>query len=137
VKYSDSQELSGENGRATNAIDDARTTIWHTKWSGGSDPLPHELQLDLGSSRAVTAVTYLPRQDGGANGRIGRYEIYVSADGSTWGTAVAAGTFADDARFKVVNFPLKSGRYVRVRALTEAGNRGPWTSAAEFTVLGS
>ncbi len=100
-------------------------------------PAPARAPARPGQQPPVTAVTYLPRQDGGANGRIGRYEIYVSADGSTWGTAVAAGTFADDARFKVVNFPLKSGRYVRIRALTEAGNRGPWTSATEFTVLGT
>jgi hypothetical protein len=28
------------------------------------------------------------------------------------------------------------GRYLRLRALSEAGNRGPWTSAAELTATG-
>ena len=136
VHYVDSQELSAENGAATNAIDDNPQTKWHTKWSPTPDPLPHEIQLDTGATQALSAVRYLPRQDGGANGRIGRYEVYVSTDATTWGTAVATGTFTDDAQAKTVNFPPVTGRYLRLRALTEAGNRGPWTSAAEITVLG-
>ena len=136
MKYSDSQELSGENGAATNAVDGSTTTFWHTKWYGGSDPLPHEIQLDLGSTRTVTGLTYLPRQDGGANGRIGKYEVYLSTDGTTWGGAVATGTFADDALLKTVRLWPATARYIRLRALTEAGNRGPWTSAAEITPLG-
>ncbi|SDX57966.1 phospholipase C [Amycolatopsis xylanica] len=136
VKYYDSQETSGENGAALNAVDGKPTTLWHTKWLGGSDPLPHEIQFDLGVTRTVTGLTYLPRQDGGANGRVGQYEVYLSGDGSTWGTAVATGTFADDATLKTVRFWPAQARYVRLRALTEAGGRGPWTSAAEITPLG-
>ena len=136
VKWADSQETVGENGAATNAVDGSTTTFWHTKWYGGSDPLPHEIQLDLGSTRTVTGLTYLPRQDGGANGRIGKYEVYLSTDGTTWGGAVATGTFADDALLKTVRLWPATARYIRLRALTEAGNRGPWTSAAEITPLG-
>ena len=137
VQSVDSQESSGENGAAVNAIDDNPQTKWHTKWSPSADPLPHQIQLDTGATHAISAVRYLPRQDGSANGRIGQYEVYVSTDGTTWGTAVATGTFADDAQPKLVNFPSANGRYLRLRALTEAGGRGPWTSAAEITVLGT
>ncbi len=136
VKFADSQELTGENGAATNAADGTTTTIWHTKWSGGSDPLPHEIQLDLGSTRTVTGLSYLPRPDGGANGRIGRYELSLSTDGTNWGNPVATGVFADDATLKTVRTWPTQARYVRLRALTEAGNRGPWTSAAEIIPLG-
>ena len=135
VRSVDSQETAGEPGAATNAVDSRTTTIWHTKWYGGADPLPHELQLDLGSSRTVTGLTYVPRQDGSANGRIGRYELHLSADGTTW-TLATAGTFADDATAKTVRCWPTAARYVRLRALTEAGARGPWTSAAEITPLG-
>ncbi|WP_412543495.1 phospholipase C, phosphocholine-specific [Longispora sp. K20-0274] len=135
VRSVDSQETVGENGAATNAVDGNPATIWHTKWYGGNAPLPHELQLDLGASRTVTGLTYLPRQDGGANGRIGQYEVALSTDGTTWTTA-ASGTFADDATSKTVRCWPTTARYVKLRALTEAGNRGPWTSAAEVTPLG-
>ncbi|MFN8569310.1 MAG: hypothetical protein U0Z44_17725 [Kouleothrix sp.] len=50
---------------------------------------------------------------------------------------MASGSWADDASEKTVTFAAKSGRYVRLRALSEAGGRGAWTSAAEVNVLGS
>ncbi|WP_018349706.1 phosphocholine-specific phospholipase C [Longispora albida] len=135
VARADSQELVGENGAAANAVDGSATTIWHTKWYGGSDPLPHEIDLDLGRVRTVTGLRYLPRQTG-VNGRIGSYEVYVSTDGVAWGSPVATGTLADDATLKTIRCWPSQARYVRLRALTEAGGRGPWTSAAQIVPLG-
>src|SRR5262249_61985262 len=84
----------------------------------------------------VDGFRFLPRQDGGINGTIADYEFYVSPDGTTWGTAVAAGTLAADTTEKTVRFPAKSGRYVRLVAVSEIhGN--PWTSAAELNVFGT
>ncbi|MFB7620670.1 TIM-barrel domain-containing protein [Kitasatospora sp. NPDC056181] len=134
--YADSQESAGENGSAANAFDGNGGTIWHTGWSNGAAPLPHEIQIDLGARYDVDSMTYLPRQDGGVNGRIGRYEIYVSDSTASWGTPVATGTFADTASAKTVGFTARPGRYLRLRALGEAGDRGPWTSAAEITATG-
>ncbi|WP_034594025.1 phosphocholine-specific phospholipase C [Hamadaea tsunoensis] len=136
VRYYDSQETQGENGAAVNAVDGSSSTIWHTQWYAATAALPHEIQLDLGASKTVTGLGYTPRQDGGANGRVGQYEIYLSADGSTWGTAVATGTFPDSAAAQQVTWTGRTARYVRLRALTEAGGRGQWTSAAEVTALG-
>ncbi|WP_404867648.1 discoidin domain-containing protein [Kitasatospora griseola] len=132
-----SQETAAENGAATNAIDGNSATIWHTQWSTTATPLPHEIQLDLCARYSVDSLTCLPRQDGSVNGRIGGYEIYVSDSTANWGTPVAAGTFADTAAARTVNFTPKNGRYVRLRALGEAGNRGPWTSVAEITATGT
>ena len=56
-----------------------------------------------------------------------------SADGTTF-TTVAYGTYIDDNTLKTTTFQPISGRYVRIVALTEAGNRGAWTSAAEINV---
>ncbi|MEU3460414.1 phosphocholine-specific phospholipase C [Streptomyces sp. NPDC006733] len=135
VKSCDSQETVKENAPATKAVDGNPATYWHSQWSPTGAPLPHELQLDLGGARTVTGLTYLPRQDGSANGRIGRYELQLSTDGTTW-TAAADGAFADDATAKTVRCWPTAARYLKLRALTEAGARGPWTSAAEVTPLG-
>ncbi|GLZ79929.1 non-hemolytic phospholipase C [Actinorhabdospora filicis] len=136
----DSEETTSENGRATNATDGTTSTIWHTKWSTGGTPpgpapLPHDIRMDLGAQKTVTAIQYTPRQDGSPNGRIGEYEIALSQDGTTWTTA-ATGTFTDDATVKTARTWPTTARYVRLRALTEAGARGPWTSAAEISALG-
>ncbi|MFK0195205.1 phosphocholine-specific phospholipase C [Kitasatospora sp. NPDC090308] len=137
VSSADSQETSAENGAAANVLDDVLSTKWHTGWSGTAAPLPHEIRFDLGAARSVSGLSYLPRQDGGVNGRIGRYEVSTSTDGTTWSAPAATGTWADDALPKRVDFTARTARHVRLRALSEAGNRGPWTSAAEIRVLGT
>ena len=131
----DSQEPVGENGAATNAIGGNATTLSHTKWFQRTDPLPHSLVLDLGGQYQVDGLRYLPRQDGNPNGTIARYQFYVSDNGTTWGTAVAAGTFAADTTEKTVRFTAKTGRYTLLVALSEI-NGNSWTSAAELNILG-
>ena len=54
-----------------------------------------------------------------------------SPDGTTF-TPVAYGTWIDDTTLKTTTFTPINGRYLQIKALTEAGNRGPWTSAAEI-----
>ncbi|MDK9495257.1 discoidin domain-containing protein [Streptomyces katrae] len=133
----DSQETAAENGAAANAFDGDPATLWHTAWSSGkAAALPHEIRIDLGARYSVDGLGYLPRQDGGANGRIGGYEVYVSDTTADWGAPAATGTFADTAAAKSVTLAPRTGRYLRLRALTEAGGRGPWTSAAELTLTG-
>ena len=132
----DSQETSAENGAAANAFDGNPATLWHTAWSSAKPaPLPHEIQIDLGARYAVDGLGDPPRQDGGVNGRIGGYEVYVSDTTAYWGPPVASGTFADTAAAKTTALSVKSGRYLRLKALTEAGARCR-TSAAEITLTG-
>ncbi|MCX4537709.1 beta-N-acetylglucosaminidase domain-containing protein [Streptomyces sp. NBC_01669] len=134
VTYADSQETVGENAPATNAVDGDPDTFWHTKWSGTSDPMPHEIQLNLGADKSVSCLTYLPRQDNG-NGRIAKYEVYTSKDGTNWGNPVATGTWTNTAEEKKACFTPVSAHYVRLRALSEV-NGNPWTTAAEINVVG-
>lgn len=121
---------------ARNVLDGNATTIWHTVFAAATTPLPHSLTIDMHAVRTVTGVAYLPRQDASANGTIGQYSASVSTDGTSWGTPVATGTWADDRTRKTASFPGVAARYVRLTALTEAGNRGGWTSAAEIDLLG-
>jgi PKD repeat protein len=136
LKAVDSEETTNENGQAENAFDDNVATYWHTQWTGGSPPHPHEIQIDLGARFSMNGFRYLPRQDGGVNGRVKDYELYVSEDGVAWGTPVATGTFVTDSAMKEVGFSSTVGRYIRFRALSEV-NGGPWTSVAEIGVLGA
>ena len=59
--------------------------------------------------------------------------IVFSTDGSTF-TTVAVGSYIDDATLKMTTFTGVNARYVKITALSEAGNRGPWTSLAEVNV---
>ncbi|MGY0234674.1 endo-alpha-N-acetylgalactosaminidase family protein [Longispora urticae] len=132
VTSCDSAETTNEQAPCSNVLDGNSGTIWHTKWSGTAAPMPHEIVLDLGSAKSVTDLYYLPRQSQ-ANGRIANYEVYVSTDGTTWGTAVKTGTFANNTTEQTANFPAKTGRYVRLRALSEVGGNA-WTAVAELNI---
>ena len=59
-----------------------------------------------------------------------------STDGTTF-TVIAYGTYIDDASLKTTTFTAVNARYIRVQSLTEAGNRGAWTSMAEFNAYTS
>ncbi|MCJ1315410.1 hypothetical protein MMC15_000729 [Xylographa vitiligo] len=83
----------------------------------------------------INSLTYLPRQDGNNNGHVGEHQIVVSTDGKTWSSPIVLGTYLDDASLKTSSFTTIPARYVRLIALTEAGNRGPWTSAAEINIF--
>ena len=111
--------------------------MWTTQWYKVTPPpCPHEIQINLGKSYSIDSFSYLPRQDGGTNGTIANYEFYISSDGVNWGTAVSAGTFANNTKVKTVSLAARSGQYIRLRALSEV-NGGPWTSAAQITLTGT
>lgn len=76
------------------AIDGNPKTLWHSRWRENVVPLPHALVVDMGTSRKVSAFSYLPRQDGAVNGTIARYRLFVSLDGVQWGQPVAEGDFS-------------------------------------------
>jgi hypothetical protein len=143
----DSEETPSYVG--TNVIDGNSSTLWHTRFSGGSPPYPHSLVVDLGAVATIQGFRALPRPDPGVNGRIGQYQFYVKTNSGTppttptnpvlgeW-TLVASGTFPNTAAEQQVLFGAVTSRYVWLRAISEVqGTNKPWTSLAEFNVLGT
>jgi hypothetical protein len=129
----DSEDLEGGYYAAVNAFDGDPTTMWVTQWYSASPLPPHEIVIDLGAQYNVNGFRYLPRQDGESSGNIAQYAFYVSADGSSWGSPVAQGSFANVGSEQQVSFAPKTGRYIRLRALTEVFG-GPWAVVAELNV---
>jgi galactose oxidase len=129
---------SSEAGQGPREVlDGDGLTMWQTAWTGDDiPPYPHWIAIDMHATHVVTGLAYLPRQDGNPNGTIGRYSISVSMNGVNWSAPVASGRWADDATQKYAVFAARKARYVRLTALSEAGNRGPWASAAEINILG-
>ena len=119
---------------ASNAIDGNANTFWHTEFTPTNAPLPHYIQIDMQQVLLINSISYQPRQDGRPNGNIGEHQISWSVDGKTFQVA-AIGTWRDDSSTKTSVFEAQKARYVRLTALTEAGNRGPWASCAEFKVF--
>ena len=119
---------------AENAFDGDPTTIWHSQYGVTMGKYPHNLEIDFNKDLDIKGMTYLPRQDGTANGRVANYSIEVSTDGKTW-KKVAEGTFANDADLKRVLFSApEKARFMRFNALSEV-NGSDFASAAEIGVI--
>ncbi|MBC7980838.1 MAG: tandem-95 repeat protein [Armatimonadetes bacterium] len=133
LKLADSEQLPGSPGNF--AFDGNPGTFWHTRMNSiTAAPLPHEIQINLGTVRTINGFRYLSRQDGSTAGNIGGYEFHVSLDGVNWGSPVAAGTFASSNAEKQVLFTAKTGQFVRLKALSEI-NGGSVTCIAEINLL--
>ena len=139
--FSSEQNSEREVALASNVYDGNQGTFWHTRWD--PEPVavyPHFIDLDLGEEANISGLEYLPRQGTGAemNGTIERYEIFVSnttAEGQ-WGDAVKTGIWAYDTVLKEVEFPIKSGRYLRLEAKPNPDEPTRlWASAAEIRVI--
>ena len=131
LKYIDSYQ-PGAGGEL--AFDNNPSTHWHSKW-GTENPLPHEIQIDLGNTYNVNGFAYLPRIDGG-NGTIKEYEFYVSEDGEDWGKPVASGEFQNKKSINNVYFPvINDVRYIKLVAKSEFNGNKYYATAAEIYVM--
>ena len=130
-------DSSQAGNAATNVLDGNTNSFWHTQYNPSVIPLPHSITIDMKQVFQVNSLTYLPRQDGSRNGNIGRHTIQLSIDGQNFDPPVAIGTYLDDSVLKTTIFSTAPARFVRLTALTEAGGRGSWTSAAEINIFSS
>lgn len=115
-------------------LDGNQNTFWHTQWNPNNAPMPHQITIDMKSSRYVNGITYLPRQDGNQNGNFGQHKVFCSNDGNNFGSALAIGTYKNDQKLKTTVFASTNCRYIRITIQTE-GNGNPWASAAEINIL--
>ncbi len=129
-----SSENSGDVA-ATNLTDGDPDTIWHTAYFVTQADYPHWVDFDIGETKTIRGVSYLPRQTGGKNGDIKDFEIYVSNDPQNWGEPVVKGQFENTKQEQQIIFaePVE-GRYVRFRALSSQ-NGHIFAAGAEFGVL--
>lgn len=142
----------------SNILDGNNATIWHSEYSPVSHALPHQFTVDMLQSYSIGSISYLPRQDSSDHGYVGEHIISVrcvirleatrgsfgtddffptsSTDNKTF-TPVAYGTYIADKTLKKTTFTAVNARWVRLQALTDALNLGPWTSCSEFNVFTS
>ncbi|MBG0965019.1 M60 family metallopeptidase [Bacillus sp. SRB1LM] len=117
-------------GSASKAIDGKTDTFWHSSWT--PNQYPYNLTLELGDTRTISQLAYLPRQDGSENGRILTYNIYTSVDGDKY-DKISSGTWENNSNKKNVTFNPVTAKYVKVEVTN--GQNG-FASAAEVDILG-
>ena len=135
----DSEENTGGDGPAGNAVDGNESTIWHSGYSAGKvhPDIPNNINnsftIDLGDTYTVGRLDYVPRPSG-SNGDILGYELWYSteAEGEDF-VKLTEGTWESTKDTKTAVFDPVECRRIRLRAMSTVGG-DQWISAAEFYV---
>ena len=120
---------------AANILDGDPSTFWHTRWQPQSDPMPHEVVVDLGREMTLQGVTLLPRQDQ-PNGRIAQAEIFAGIRADDWGVPKAdVSSGQDSAGVQTVRFKQPvTARYLRLVVKAEVSGQS-FAALAELDLL--
>ena len=130
---------SGSEGPVGLALDNDRSTFWHSNWSEQLENQPDKrwIMLELEESAVLDALRYQPRPSV-ANGIVTEYRVEVSMDGEEW-TVVSEGTWAHDSNWKIALFdePVEA-KYVKLYGVQTRGSSGDvpnrFMSCAELRV---
>jgi chitodextrinase len=99
-----------------------------TRWSTGAAMVPG--QSVIVDMKATKTFNKIVRDSTGSDLDYARgYEVYVSNDGTTWGTVVATG--AGTGPIVTSTFTARTARYIKV---VQTGTNSSWWSAREFNV---
>ncbi len=85
--------------------------------------------VDTGAVRSLARITM--DSGGSANDYARGYQVFLSSDGVSWGSAVASGS--GTGALVTVDFPAQNARYVKV---VQTGASTSWWSIAEFNAYG-
>jgi hypothetical protein len=96
--------------KTANAFDGDLTTNWDT----GLVSTPRWVTIDRGAQvTPFSRLVFIPRTDGSRGGDPYSVELYVSTDGTTWGTPIATGTWLRDVGKKYLDFTSVANRYIK------------------------
>lgn len=118
------------NGVASSILDGNLSTFWHTKWAGGSLPLPHSFVIDMKREYNVARISMHQRNKSN-NKDTKAGEIYMSNDRSTW-TKVSDFALQQVEGYQNVDITHTTGRYIKI-VVTES-YRAANASLAEVLV---
>ncbi len=99
-----------------------------TRWSTGVAQASGQwFQIDMGVVQSFNGIALDAASSGGDYPR--GYQVFVSNDGSNWGSAVASGS--GSAQLVTITFSLQSARYIKI---AQTGSAGNWWSIHELNV---
>ncbi|HEY5909329.1 MAG TPA: discoidin domain-containing protein [Verrucomicrobiae bacterium] len=128
-------DSAADDYSAENAIDGDPDTMWHTPWGESATPFPHTLIIEFPKATRITGLTCLPRQDNNHNGWIKDYTVQASADGQTWASPVAQGSFTRNDQPKTIKFAAPVDvKFLKLTALSSFNPADPFASLAELSV---
>ncbi len=136
IKDFSSEYTATEDNSASNVLDNDNNTLWHTSWDGSDHDRYITLEVN-GNPVYVTALEYVPRQ-GSTNGIVTKAEVLTSMDGENFTEVKTTTNLEWDvnnrSKYAVFTEPVKA-KYVRLKALENAGDGRSFMSAAEIRLF--
>ena len=130
AEASSEEPAEAPNGYADKLIDGSTSTFWHSKWSGGQDPLPHEIIIDTQTEQTFTQFSLIRREN---YNYVRSGEFYVSSDKNEW-VKVGNFTMKDANGAQVFSVIPTTGRYFKI--LITQSNNGNNAALAEVYAYG-
>ncbi|KAA8484055.1 DUF1735 domain-containing protein [Arcticibacter tournemirensis] len=119
-----SEEATGEgpnNGRAIFALDNNKSTFWHSRWSNGGAVAPHHITIDMGTIREIHGFYLVARQADG-NGKPQEVSVQTSLDNVNW---TSAGTInfenKQQEQFQFLTEGFPTARYFKFTIVSAYG----------------
>ncbi len=136
IKDFSSEYTKTEDNKAQNVLDNNNDTLWHTDWDGKDYDRYITLEVK-GDPVYITALEYVPRQ-GSTNGIVTKAQVLTSMDGENY-TEVETTTNLEwavnnQSKYAIFKKPIKA-KYVRLKALENAGDGRSFMSAAEIRLF--
>ncbi len=120
--------------RINNLFDHDQVKGWHTKW--GTEAVPFEFVMDLGSVNSLDKIQYLPRDDA-SNGTLLKGSISYSLNGLVW-TKATDFTWERNGETKEVAFEGKpQAGFIKFEITEAVGKFGSGKELYVFKVPGS
>lgn len=138
ITYCTTQETVGDPGQAEHLIDNDVSSFWHSRWQGGSDPLPYDIIIDMKKQTAPSQIKMLVRNNSGNQLRLVRFymgDSFSEIAGTDW---KFIGEFSCNVSTNYFTYAVKqsSGRYLRLE-IPNAGGNGTVAAICDLKVLGS
>ncbi len=122
--YTMSASSSAAGHPASHGADGSYLTYWDNNGS-----MPASLRFDLGAAKRIQYLGINQRENSvtypsGSSTRINGYRVYVSANGTDWGSPVKTGNLPNHRGVQIIDIPATTARHVRLEATsTYSGNR--------------
>ncbi len=115
------------------SYDGTTSTIWHSNYGSGAalaNGGTVTATWDLGSSKSVDYITYVPRTDGNSNGNWGAFRLQYSTNNNSW-TTIGNYDFGMSSNASSIDFTAINARYIRVVISSGYNNHA---SCSEFII---
>lgn len=125
-------DSQADGNPASHVFDGNPSTLWRSR-AGAT--LPQALTIDMKSPARISGFSYLPRQDGIAEGNILSYKFETSSDAQNWSQAAQGefGNIRNNPSRQDVKFNTVIARFFRFTAVGEVNGKSQ-VAAAEITV---